>query len=88
MPKLTEEEIDSVMYLVRKYSDLWVRSDDSSKKLESLNKERESLVTEIERLSSEMDIAKQEEKILDDKLKNKYGNIQLDMETFEFDIID
>lgn len=86
--RLNEEEIDSIKYLVRKYSDLWIKSEECTKKLTDLNKERENLVNEIERLSYEIDISKQEEKILDDKLKNKYGNIQLDMETFEFNKLD
>ena len=88
MPRLTEEEIDSIMYLVRKYSDLWIKSEEYTKRLEELTKDRESLVIEIEKLSADMDVSKQEEEILDNKLKNRYGNIHLDMETFEYTVIE
>lgn len=88
MPRLNEEEISDIKTLVYRYRDLWIQSEDYGKKIEDLTREREILVEEVERLRYEMETAKGEEKILEDKLRNKYGNFSLDMETFEITIIE
>jgi hypothetical protein len=88
MPRLTQEEIQDVKYLVTTYSDLWLRSEEYSRRLEELSKERDSLLGEIERMDSEMTSIKEQEKVLELKLKNRYGNFKLDPETFEIFIID
>jgi predicted nuclease with TOPRIM domain len=88
MPKLNPEEIQDVKYLVTTYSDLWLRSEEYSRRLEELSKERDSLLREIERMDAEMTSIKEQEKVLEMKLKNRYGNFKLDPETFEIFIID
>jgi predicted nuclease with TOPRIM domain len=86
--RLTDDEIQAVNYLVLKYSELWNNSEGYTRRLEELTRERDSLIQEIERMSSEMDVAKEEERILHEKLKNRYGNFQLDMDTYEVTIIE
>lgn len=88
MPRLSSEEIQDVKYLIQTYSDLWLNSEEYTRRLEDLSRERESLLREIERLDAEMTSIKEQEKVLEMKLRNKYGNFKLDPETFEIFIIE
>ena len=88
MAKLSPEEIHDIKYLVNGYSTLWQKSEEYTGRLEELSRERDNLLREIERLDSEMNVIKEQERILEMKLKNKYGNFKLDMDTFEIFIID
>ena len=88
MPKLTYDEIETVKFLISQYSNLWNQNNEYSRKLEELSLERDSLVREIENLEREMANTKEQERILEEKLRSKYGNFKLDMETFEIFIED
>jgi predicted nuclease with TOPRIM domain len=88
MAKLSQEEIQGIKYLVNTYSNLWMKSEEFTSRLEELSRERDSLLREIERLDEEMNTVKEQEKVLEMKLKNRYGNFKLDMDTFEIFIID
>jgi hypothetical protein len=83
MPRLNNEEIESIKFLVNRYSELWNMNNLYTQKLDNLIAERESLINEIEYLDREISSVKEQEKVLQENLKSKYGDFDIDMETFE-----
>jgi hypothetical protein len=83
MEKLTENEIEDLKYVVEIYSRLWKESEEYTKRLEDLTNEREDLISKIERHAEDLERIREQESILENKLKLKYGEFKIDMETFE-----
>jgi hypothetical protein len=83
MEKLTENEIEDLKYVVEIYSRLWQESEEYTKRLEDLTNEREDLISKIERHAEDLERIREQESILESKLKLKYGEFKIDMETFE-----
>ena len=81
--KLTPEEIEDLKYLVDVYSRLWQESEEYTKKLEDLTSERNNLIEKIERHAEDLERIREQEAILELKLKEKYGEFKLDVNTFE-----
>jgi hypothetical protein len=81
--KLTSDEIEDLKYLVEVYSKLWEESEEYTKRLEALTSEREDLISKIESHSEDLKRIREQEGIFEIKLKQKYGEFKLDMETYE-----
>ena len=83
MEKLTTEEIEDLKYIVNIYSQLWNESELYTKRLEDLTAEREDLIEKIERHAEDLERIREQESIFEIKLKGKYGDFKIDMETYE-----
>ena len=83
MTKLTANEIEDLKYLVQVYSKLWEESEEYTKRLEDLTSEREDLITKIENHAADLERIREQESIFEIKLKEKYGEFKIDMETYE-----
>jgi predicted nuclease with TOPRIM domain len=81
--KLTPDEIEDLKYLVQVYSKLWEESEEYTKRLEDLTSEREDLISKIESHSEDLKRIREQEGIFEIKLKQKYGEFKIDMETYE-----
>ena len=81
--KLTSNEIEDLKYLVEVYSKLWEESEEYTKRLEALTSEREDLITKIENHAADLERIREQESIFEIKLKEKYGEFKIDMETYE-----
>ena len=83
MQKLEPEEIEDLKYLIDVYSKLWQESEEYTKRLEDLTTERDDLISKIEHHAEDLERIREQESIFEMKLKGKYGEFKLDMETFE-----
>ena len=81
--KLTPDEIEDLKYLIDVYSKLWQESEEYTKRLEELTLERDELVKKIENHSTDIERIREQESILEMKIKKKYGDVKIDPETFE-----
>ena len=81
--KLTPDEIEDLKYLIDVYSKLWQESEEYTKRLEELTLERDELVKKIENHSNDIERIREQESILEMKIKKKYGDVKIDPETFE-----
>ena len=81
--RLTEAEIEDLKYLMGVYSRLWQESEEYTQRLEEISAERDDLIAKIERHAEDLDRIREQESILEHKLKERYGEFKLDMETFE-----
>lgn len=83
MERLTENEIEDLKYVVEIYSRLWQESEEYTKRLEELTEERNELISKIENHAEDLERIREQESILETKLKRKYGEFKIDMETYE-----
>ena len=83
MAKLTNEELESLVDLIKRFQKLGNELDLCGARLNEIEKERESLNKRVEDLNEKAKLIRKEETDLTDSLINKYGPFKLDMETFE-----
>lgn len=81
--KLTIEEKESLLSLVKRFSGFSNDLDTCANRLEEIEAERESLMKKVIQLQSDVESIREEETRFTDMLTTKYGEFRLDMETFE-----
>ena len=83
--KLTIEEKESLLSLVKRFSGFSNDLDTCANRLEEIENERKLLLDEVTRLQSEVEAIRDEEHQFTNMLTTKYGEFRLNMETFEID---
>jgi hypothetical protein len=81
--KLTIEEKESLLSLVKRFSGFSNDLDTCANRLEEIEAERESLMHTVIKLQTEVESIREEENQFTAMLTTKYGEFRLDMETFE-----
>ena len=74
--KLTQEEKENIDYFIINYKNLNEKIDTVLEKIDNLSFEKDTLLTILIEL-------RQEEKKFTESLKEKYGDVKLDLETME-----
>lgn len=83
--KLTIEEKESLLSLVKRFSGFSTDLDVCANRLEEIETERESLLKTVTQLQTDVESIREEETRFTDMLTTKYGEFRLNMETFEIE---
>lgn len=85
--KLLNEELESLLVIVREFSDLSIRLDTESEKMESILEEKKKIEENLIAIESEIKQVRQREKEFTDSLVEKYGPFKFDLENFEIELL-
>jgi predicted nucleic acid-binding Zn-ribbon protein len=81
--KLTPTEIESFKSFISKYENFSIELEKFQKGLEDLDIQKQDLMEGIKSLSKQLDKVREEEAEYTSELIEKYGEFELDLETFE-----
>ncbi len=81
--KLEELEITTLKNYIEEYSTMWTIIENLSSRLERVESERQSLLDDMQKLDSDIKKIKEKELQFTNILINKYGEFEIDFETFE-----
>ena len=85
--KLTKSESEQITALAKEFAQFWETINDRERELNRIDERKTEIQTELGYILSRINEVRVEEKKFTDKLKKKYGNCEINMETFEvFDI--
>jgi len=85
--KLTKSESEQITNLAREFAQFWEIINDREREITRLDERKTEIQTELGQILNRINEVRNEEKKFTDKLKKKYGNCEINMETFEvFDI--
>lgn len=85
--KLLNEELEILLSIVREFSDLSIRLDSESEKLESILQEKKNIEENLISIESEINSVRGKEKEFTDRLLEKYGPFRFDLENFEIELL-
>lgn len=85
--KLLNEELESLLVIVREFSDLSNRLDSESAKMESILEEKTKIEENLIAIESEIKLVREKEKKFTDSLVEKYGPFKFDLENFEIELL-
>ena len=83
LKKLSNSEIEKIKTLISKYSILNDKVLSVEKRLDTLEEEKTKIMNESKNLNDEINKVRNQEDLFRGKLLTKYGEFELDLETFE-----
>ena len=81
--KLTKSESEQITALAKEFAQFWETINDRERELNRIDERKTEIQTELGYILSRINEVRTEEKKFTDKLKKKYGNCEINMETFE-----
>ena len=81
--KLTKTESEQITALAKEFAQFWETINDRERELNRIDERKTEIQTELGYILSRINEVRTEEKKFTDKLKKKYGNCEINMETFE-----
>ena len=81
--KLTKSESEQITALSKEFAQFWETINDRERELNRIDERKTEIQTELGYILSRINEVRVEEKKFTDKLKKKYGNCEINMETFE-----
>lgn len=81
--KLTAKEAETLVYFTHEFSKFWEEINEKERELTRLDERKTDIQTELTQILSRINVVRDEEKKFTNKLKKKYGNFEINMETFE-----
>ena len=81
--KLTKSESEQITSLAKEFAQFWETINDRERELNRIDERKTEIQTELGYILSRINEVRVEEKKFTDKLKKKYGNCEINMETFE-----
>jgi len=85
--KLLNEELEILLTIVREFSDLSIRLESESEKMESILEEKKNIEENLIAIESEIKSVREKEKKFTDSLFEKYGPFKFDLENFEIELL-
>jgi|LakMenEpi03Aug12_release.lakeMendotaPanAssembly.Ray.scaffolds.fasta_scaffold669422_3 hypothetical protein len=85
--KLLNEELEILLTIVREFSDLSIRLDSESEKMEAILEEKKNIEENLIAIESEIKSVREKEKEFTDSLIEKYGPFKFDLENFEIELL-
>lgn len=85
--KLTKSESEQITTLAREFAQFWEIINDREREITRLDERKTEIQTELGQILNRINEVRNEEKKFTDKLKKKYGNCEINMETFEVFVI-
>jgi len=85
--KLLNEELEILLTIVREFSDLSIRLESESEKMESILEEKKNIEENLIAIESEIKSVREKEKEFTDSLIEKYGPFKFDLENFEIELL-
>jgi len=81
--KLTKSESEQITALAKEFAQFWETINERERELNKIDERKTEIQTELGYVLSRINEVRIEEKKFTDKLKKKYGNCEINMETFE-----
>jgi len=81
--KLTKSESEQITSLAKEFAQFWETINDRERELNRIDERKTEIQTELGYILSRINEVRVEEKKFTNKLKKKYGNCEINMETFE-----
>jgi len=85
--KLLNEELEILLTIVREFSDLSIRLDSESEKMEAILEEKKNIEENLIAIESEIKSVREKKKEFTDSLIEKYGPFKFDLENFEIELL-
>ena len=81
--KLTKSESEQITALAKEFAQFWEIINERERELTKIDERKTEIQTELGYVLNRINEVRVEEKKFTDKLKKKYGNCEINMETFE-----
>jgi peptidoglycan hydrolase CwlO-like protein len=81
--KLTKSESEQITNLAKEFAQFWETINEREREITRLDERKTEIQTELGQILNRINEVRSEEKKFTDKLKKKYGNCEINMETFE-----
>lgn len=81
--KLTKSESEQITNLAKEFAQFWETINERERELTRIDERKTEIQTELGYILNRINEVRSEEKKFTDKLKKKYGNCEINMETFE-----
>jgi peptidoglycan hydrolase CwlO-like protein len=81
--KLTKSESEEITRLAKEFASFWEVINERERELTRIDERKTEIQTEMTNLLNRINEVRSEEKKFTDKIKKKYGNCEINMETFE-----
>ena len=80
---LTKSESEQITALAKEFAQFWEIINERERELNKIDERKTEIQTELGQILNRINEVRNEEKKFTDKLKKKYGNCEINMETFE-----
>ena len=80
---LTKSESEQITALAKEFAQFWEIINERERELTKIDERKTEIQTELGYVLNRINEVRVEEKKFTDKLKKKYGNCEINMETFE-----
>jgi hypothetical protein len=81
--KLEDNDLQKLKSYVEQYAVMWNIIENLSNRLERILGEKDSLTSEIIKMNTKIEELRDSENLFNDYLKDKYGEFEINFETFE-----
>jgi predicted nuclease with TOPRIM domain len=81
--KLTKSESEQITALAKEFAQFWETINERERELTKIDERKTEIQTELGYVLNRINEVRVEEKKFTDKLKKKYGNCEINMDTFE-----
>ena len=81
--KLTKSESEQITALAKEFAQFWEIINERERELTKIDERKTEIQTELGYVLNRINEVRVEEKKFTDKLKKKYGNCEINMDTFE-----
>jgi peptidoglycan hydrolase CwlO-like protein len=81
--KLNKSESEEITRLAKEFTSFWEVINERERELTRIDERKTEIQTEMTNLLNRINEVRSEEKKFTDKIKKKYGNCEINMETFE-----
>ena len=81
--KLTKSESEQITALAKEFARFWETINERERELTKIDERKTEIQTELGYVLNRINEVRVEEKKFTDKLKKKYGNCEINMDTFE-----
>lgn len=82
---LTNEELTELVNIIRKFSRLSDTLEAESNKLSFLEEQKSEITKNLRQIKQDIEECRDTEKVFLDSLKDKYGSVKLNLETFQLE---